>query len=122
MPRKLLVALFAVVAMGMGAQTAQAAPVKLETLSSKAHQVSGGDALVRVDGPADTLGTLRIERNGTDVTAAFSPEDGGRHGCSHRLAGTQGGRRAQPPFGCPPPRTRRARPLPRSRHDRDVPA
>ena len=42
---------------------------------AKPSQVSGGDALVRVTGcPSCT--TLRVKRNGTDVTSAFSEQDG----------------------------------------------
>jgi hypothetical protein len=50
---------------------------KLDVLSSKPNQVSGGDALLRVDAPADLLAQLQVKRNGTDVTSAFSIQDGG---------------------------------------------
>jgi hypothetical protein len=68
-------AVTAVMALAPAAHAAKG--IKLDTLSSKPHQVSGGDALVRVDAPADLIGELRILRDGTDVTSAFSPQDGG---------------------------------------------
>jgi Tannase-like family of unknown function (DUF6351) len=77
MLRKLFAVLLAAATMGVAAQAAHATTVKLNVLSSKPAQVSGGDALVRVSAPADLLGQLRVKRNGTDVTAAFSPKDGG---------------------------------------------
>jgi len=77
MLRKLFAVLLAAVTMGVAAPAAHATTVKLNVLSSKPHQVSGGDALVRVSAPADLLGQLRVKRNGTDVTAAFSPKNGG---------------------------------------------
>ena len=46
-------------------------------LSSQPNQVSGGDALVRVDASSSLLDRLAVQRNGTDVTDAFSPQDGG---------------------------------------------
>jgi hypothetical protein len=72
-----LAALIVAATMAMTAQAAYATTVKLDVLSSKPHQVSGGDALVRVDAPADLLGSLRVRLNGADVTSAFSPEEGG---------------------------------------------
>jgi hypothetical protein len=76
MRRKLLAALIAAVTMAVLAAPAHAAPVKLEVLSSKPHQISGGDALVRVTAPADLLDKLRVLRNGTNVTNVFSLQDG----------------------------------------------
>jgi hypothetical protein len=43
----------------------------ISVISSRPDQVSGGDALVRVDAREDLLDKLRIERNGEDVTDAF---------------------------------------------------
>jgi Tannase-like family of unknown function (DUF6351) len=77
MCRKLLAVLIAAAMMAVVAQAAYATTVKLEVLSSKPNQVSGGDALVRVDAPANLLGSLRVKRNGADVTDAFSPQGGG---------------------------------------------
>src|SRR3972149_11631592 len=48
---------------------------KISILSSSPDQVSGGDALVRVDVPsAVQLDKTRVELNGADVTSAFAPE------------------------------------------------
>src|SRR5262245_12140333 len=58
--------------------------VHIDVLSSRADQVSGGDALVRVDAPRRLK--LRIERNGVDVTAAFQPQDGALVGLVDGLA------------------------------------
>src|SRR4051794_17590297 len=49
---------------------------RIEVLSSRADQVSGGDALVRVEAPPGLIDRLRIERNGADVTSAFEARDG----------------------------------------------
>ncbi len=99
MRRKLFVALIAVAALAL-APAANAKTVDLTVLSSKPNQVSGGDALVRVDATPDLLGTLEVQRNGTDVTAAFSPEDGGLVGLvdglelgKNELAVLDGGKR-----------------------------
>ncbi|MGH2945579.1 MAG: DUF6351 family protein [Solirubrobacteraceae bacterium] len=58
------------------AAPAAAAPgnVDIEVLSSRADQVSGGDALVRVEAPAGLLKKLRVLRNGADVTRSFEPD------------------------------------------------
>jgi hypothetical protein len=61
----------------VAAPTAHAKSVDLSVLSSRSDQVSGGDALVRVDAPSDVIDRLRVERNGDDVTGAFTHEDGG---------------------------------------------
>jgi hypothetical protein len=45
--------------------------IELSVLSSRPDQVSGGDALVRVDGPPGLLPKLAVFRNGADVTSAF---------------------------------------------------
>lgn len=71
-----------VVAMAVAAATAWPAvaaahDIDVSVLSSRPDQVSGGDALVRVDAPPGLLDKLRVERNGEDVTGAFEPRDGG---------------------------------------------
>ncbi len=48
----------------------------VDVLSSRADQVSGGDALVRVEGPRGRLDDVRVLRNGSDVTDAFERDDG----------------------------------------------
>src|SRR5215216_5693119 len=51
----------------------------LSVLSSRPDQVSGGDALVRVDVPRTVpLQQVTVTRNGEDVTAAFAPTPDGR--------------------------------------------
>jgi hypothetical protein len=51
----------------------------LSVLSSRPDQVSGGDALVRVDVPRTVpLQQVTVLRNGEDVTAAFRPAADGR--------------------------------------------
>ena len=56
--------------------TAYGHGVDIDVLSSRADQVSGGDALVRVQAPKGLMKRLRVERNGTDVTSAFERRDG----------------------------------------------
>src|SRR3954466_15095063 len=51
-------------------------PVRIDVLSSRPDQVSGGDALVRVQAPPGLIRKLRVERNGADVTSAFALRDG----------------------------------------------
>jgi hypothetical protein len=53
------------------AAPAAAEQVDIDVLSSRADQVSGGDALVRVDAPRGLLDKLQVLRNGQDVTGAF---------------------------------------------------
>jgi Tannase-like family of unknown function (DUF6351) len=48
----------------------------LDVLSSRADQISGGDALVRVDRAKPHLDDLRVLLNGGDVTDAFEPKHG----------------------------------------------
>jgi hypothetical protein len=50
--------------------------VDLDVLSSRADQVSGGDALVRVEASRHDLDDLRVLLNGDDVTDAFEPKHG----------------------------------------------
>ena len=53
--------------------------LSIDVLSSRADEVSGGDALVRVRlRPGDAARDLTVTRDGTDVTAAFRPDPGGR--------------------------------------------
>src|SRR5918999_4674140 len=68
--------------------------VDLEVLSSRADQVSGGDALVRVEASRHDSGDLRVLLNGDDVTDAFEPSGGDLVG---RLDGPELGR--DPPEG-----------------------
>src|SRR5215211_6295665 len=72
---RILAAALAILAVTPAA--AQADEVDLSVLSSRADQVSGGDALVRVDAPADLRNKLQVLRNGADVTDAFEAQDGG---------------------------------------------
>jgi Tannase-like family of unknown function (DUF6351) len=53
------------------APAAQAKPVDVDVLSSRPDQVSGGDALIRIDASRGLLGKLRVTLNGEDVTGAF---------------------------------------------------
>jgi len=49
---------------------------EISTLSSSPDMVSGGDALVRVDVPKIVpLCLVRVQLNGADVTAAFTPDE-----------------------------------------------
>jgi len=57
------------------AAPAAAKDFDVDVLSSRADQVSGGDALVRVEGPANKLDDVRVLRNGSDVTDAFALDD-----------------------------------------------
>ena len=50
--------------------------VRIDVLSSRPNQVSGGDALVRVTRPPGSR-QATVERNGEDVTAAFKPQGDG---------------------------------------------
>ena len=51
----------------------------ITTLSNRADLVSGGSALVEIRPPGFVLpATLKIDRDGTDITAAFSQQAGGR--------------------------------------------
>ena len=60
--------------------------VDIDVLSSRADQVSGGDALVRVEAPKGLMKRLRVERNGSDVTSAFERRDGALVGLVDGLA------------------------------------
>jgi hypothetical protein len=85
--RKLVGALVAGMTMAFAfAPAADAATADITVLSSQPNQVSGGDALVRVDAPANQIDTLRVERNGVDVTAAFSNQGGALVGLVEGLA------------------------------------
>jgi hypothetical protein len=53
------------------AAPAAADAIDISVLSSRADQVSGGDALVRVDAPRGLLDKLAVLRNGDDVTGAL---------------------------------------------------
>jgi hypothetical protein len=56
------------------AAPAAAHHVDIDVLSSRADQVSGGDALIRVEGRR--LDRLQVRRNGADITGAFAREGG----------------------------------------------
>jgi hypothetical protein len=53
------------------APAAHAKRVDIDVVSSRPDQVSGGDALVKVEARRGLLGELRVIRNGEDVTGAF---------------------------------------------------
>src|SRR5918995_4063715 len=74
---RILALALSVTALAAAAPAAYADEVDLSVLSSRADQVSGGDALVRVDAPQDLWNKLEVLRNGDDVTGAFEPQDGG---------------------------------------------
>jgi Tannase-like family of unknown function (DUF6351) len=60
----------------LGTGGAQAAPATaIDVLSSRADLISGGDALVAVDGPAPA----RMALNGRDVTSEFAQRPNGRY-------------------------------------------
>jgi hypothetical protein len=49
--------------------------MSIDVLSSRADQVTAGDALVQIKvAKATDLGQVRVTRNGTDVTSAFTPD------------------------------------------------
>jgi hypothetical protein len=90
-----IVALGTVVGVVLAAMTVTAsarvsADLEITVLSSAVDQVSGGDALVRVDVPRTVpLHQVTITRNGDDVTDAFSPAANGDRaliGLVHGLA------------------------------------
>jgi hypothetical protein len=59
------------------APAADAKDVDIDVLSSRPDQVSGGDALVKVEAPGGLLDKLHVLRNGDDVTGAFDRRNGG---------------------------------------------
>src|ERR1043165_1194116 len=81
--RKLLV-LTAALALVAAASPASASPglddlpghwLGIDVLSSRPAWVSGGDALIRVRAAAQVrLDSIRVRRNGVDVTAALHPD------------------------------------------------
>jgi hypothetical protein len=76
----------ALLVLAVSPAAAQADEIDLSVLSSRADQVSGGDALVRVDAPRDLWDKLQVFRNGVDVTNAFEARDGGLLGLVDGLA------------------------------------
>ncbi|NUR84641.1 MAG: hypothetical protein HOY71_11205 [Nonomuraea sp.] len=62
----------AIVTMLSGLPVAGGDPIRLEVLSSRADQVSGGDALIKVRHGRG--GPLKVLRNGEDVTASFGAD------------------------------------------------
>jgi hypothetical protein len=86
MSRKLLAALIAAATMALAAApAAHAKEVKIDVLSSKPNQVSGGDALISITSKDGALNGLRVWRNGLEVTNAFSERDGALVGLVDRL-------------------------------------
>lgn len=63
---------------GSAAAAGSGGSLSVEVLSSRADQVSGGDALLRVRLSAGDPGDLRVLAGGRDVTAAFHADPGGR--------------------------------------------
>src|ERR1700758_508022 len=61
--------------------------IAITTLSSRPDMVSGGNALLRVDVPAQfSLGQIVVKLNGQDVTATFHADQ-----TAHALTGLVGG-------------------------------
>ena len=82
--KKLLIAAAAAVAMTPAFAADQLA---ITTLSSRPDMVSGGNALLRVDVPAQfSLGQIVVKLNGQDVTSAFHADQ-----ASHALTGLVNG-------------------------------
>src|SRR5215207_6431023 len=69
--RAAIAAATAITALTVFAAPAGAKSIDITVLSSRADQVSGGDALVRVDAPRGLLDKLEVLRNGDDVTGGF---------------------------------------------------
>src|SRR5690349_1525764 len=75
------VAMLAAVLLIAGPGTARAAEgdLRIEVLSNRADLISGGDALVRVDRPADAVALpVSLDVDGRDVTAALADAGAGR--------------------------------------------
>jgi hypothetical protein len=72
MHRAAIAAVSALAVAALTAAPAAAEEIDISVLSSRADQVSGGDALVRVDAPRGLLNKLVVQRNGGDVTADFT--------------------------------------------------
>ena len=76
--RSLVVALLITAAAAGPAQAARG-PVTIDVLSNRADLVSGGDALVQIQRPADAAkAAVKADVDGRDVTAAFADNGGGR--------------------------------------------
>ena len=70
-----IVIVLAAIAFASGTSVAAAAPIKIETLSSKPNWVTGGDALMAVTAPSGTSrNKLIVRRNGTAVTGSFKAD------------------------------------------------
>ncbi|MEO7116169.1 MAG: DUF6351 family protein, partial [Caldimonas sp.] len=73
---------FVLTACGGGDDNTAPAPTSgmtITTLSNRADLVSGGSALVEIKTPGFVLpATLKVDRDGTDITAAFSQQASGR--------------------------------------------
>src|SRR4051794_6355087 len=61
---------------GTGAAAAQAQPLAVHVVSTRADLVSGGDALAAIDRPAGTAPAVRL--NGRDISAQFANRPDGR--------------------------------------------
>jgi hypothetical protein len=96
-------AVLTIAAAAAAAPAAEAKRVDIDVLSSRPDQVSGGDALVRVQAPRGQLGKLRVLLGGEDVTGAFEREgvglvglvDGLELGRNRLVAKRERGRRSQ---------------------------
>jgi hypothetical protein len=67
----------ALATLALAAPAAASQDIGIRVLSSAPDQVSGEDALVRVDAPPGLRDKLVVERDGVDVTDAFRAQDGG---------------------------------------------
>jgi hypothetical protein len=54
-------------------------PLEIRTVNNRADLISGGDALIEVSGPPGQVksGSVKVTRNGVDVTSAFATNDKG---------------------------------------------
>src|SRR4051794_36035986 len=86
--RSLVVAVLIAAAAAGPAQAASRAPVTIDVLSNRADLVSGGDALVQIQRPADAAtAQVKVDVGGRDVTKVFADNGGGRLvGLPERLA------------------------------------
>lgn len=77
--RRVAIAVAVLVTMSAGIAEAQAAgkgKLKIRTISTRADLVTGGDALVAIDVSGRAVAeSVRVRRNGADVTSAFAPAE-----------------------------------------------
>src|SRR6478672_5361603 len=77
--RSLVVAVLIAAAAAAPAQAASRAPVTIDVLSNRPDLVSGGDALVQIQRPADAAtAKVKVDVAGRDVTKVFADNGGGR--------------------------------------------